>query len=121
MKRLQTCLAAALLALLGVGCSSSSSTPAATTTTPDAGSAGLTACHAYCTAMGTKCATTTGDAGVDYPSATACETEACGVFPAAPSATCESTAASYFECLQAQTNICAEGCAAEKTAMTSAC
>ena len=110
MKSLYTCLAAALLTMVSVGCSSSS-TPAATS------ASGLDACKAYCTKMGSKC----GDAGIGYASTTECEQSDCTAKLGTEPAACQSSAAAYFNCLAAQTDICALGCLTEMAKMSTDC
>ena len=107
MKSLYTCLAAALLTMLSVGCSSSS-TPAATT-----GSA-LSSCEAYCTKAGSSCA----DAGMG--TAAECKTTECGNISAAP-ANCQGPIQAYYDCLNKQSNVCEMGCLTEIGAIPSTC
>jgi len=109
VKSLYTCLAAALLTMLSVGCSSSS-TPAASS-----GSA-LDACKAYCTKSGSKCA----DAGT-YSSATECEQTECTAKLGTAPAACQTSASAYYNCLSAQTDVCAMGCLTEMAKLATDC
>ena len=113
MKSLQICIAAALLALLGAGCSSSSNTPAST-------SSALDACKAYCTKMGSKCADA--GTGAGYASATECSTQECVAGMGTEPAACQTAVAAWYNCLAEQTDICSlTGCASQLTTMTADC
>ena len=115
MKSLQFCIAAALLALLGVGCSSSSNTPAASS-----GSA-LDACKAYCTKAGPKCA----DAGTStgFTSAEECTTQECVAAMGTAPAACQSSTAAWYNCLAKSSDVCdmVTQCTTELTKMSTDC
>ena len=101
VKSLYTCLAAALLTMLSVGCSSSSM-PAATST------GAVASCKTYCNKVGTSCTADSGTS-VDYPSAAACITDLCDTLAANTlPAKCDSSTAAWFDCLSKQTNICSD-------------
>ncbi len=109
MKSLQICIAAALLTLLGAGCSSSSNTPAST-----GGAQG--ACDSYCTKLGTC-----GDAGASE--VTTCKADMCAAMTGLTAA-CDSAAAAYFNCLAAESNMCTSGgtgCDSQANSMATAC
>jgi len=111
VKSLYTCLAAALLTMISVGCSSDDKT--ATT----AGSA-ATACEAYCTKVGTSCA---GDGGTGlYADAAECKTTECAGMPTASE--CQSPIKAYYDCRALNANLCnIAACTTEMSAVPATC
>ena len=113
MKSLRILIAAALLASLSSACSSDDKKASS--------GAALDACNAYCDKVGNHC----GDAGastdVDYTSATDCKSSQCSPAIASEPAACQTSAAAYFNCLSAQTDICTQGCMTELLKMAADC
>jgi len=83
---------ALLLAVSGaVGCSSSDE--------PSGGGAGLASCNAYCdAAIAASC-----------PDAATCKADECTGFDQATGA-CDTAVKTYYDCLKAQSNVCAMNC-----------
>lgn len=105
MKHFQICIAAALLTLLGVGCGSDK--------TPESGKA---ACETYCNELGNSCV----DAGVSLDTAT-CKSTMCDAMPATLPVGCNSATAAWFNCLAAQADVCATGCATQQALSLTLC
>ena len=76
----------------------------------------LESCSAYCEAyFATACAPT-------YPTAGQCKIDKCSPIPAAASASCYTATKSWYDCLKAQSDICAgSGCTDQGAAVPGAC
>lgn len=106
MKSFNILIAAALLASLSTACSSDDKKTSS--------GGGKASCDAYCAKIESSC----GDAGIEMQVAF-CQI-GCVAIPVA-GATCDPAAQTYFDCLQKQSNVCAEGCTTEKTQYDKAC
>ncbi len=104
MKSLQICFAAALITLLGAGCSSSSNK--ASSPSPQ------DSCNALCTAIA-NC-----DAGTAVMTVDDCNAE-CAQLPSAPAA-CQTSAQAFFECKTAG-DACTDTCTDQNAKMTADC
>ena len=75
----------------------------------------LNSCSAYCEAYFARACTPT------YPDAGQCKIDKCSPIPATASAACYTATKRWYDCLDAQSDICAGGCTDQAAAVPGAC